>query len=166
MTEKKERVTILGVGNILLRDEGFGVHFVRWFSQRYKSSENVSIIDGGTLGYALLDIICSCDNLIVIDVLKTKDTPGSIYRFNTREMQAHMPPPTTAHEVTFFDVLFKVELLDELPETLFLCIVPQNYGEMNLEMTAMMQEKFPVMEKLLLTELSKLDVTLERADHA
>jgi hydrogenase maturation protease len=114
----------------------------------------------------LIDIICSCDNLIVIDVLKAKDTPGSIYRFNTQEMQAHMPPPTTAHEVTFFDVLFKVELLDELPETIFLCIVPKDYGEMNLEMTPMMQEKFPVMENFLLEELSKRNVTLERIENA
>ena len=166
MTEKKEKVTILGVGNILLRDEGFGVHFIRWFSERYKPSDGVRIIDGGTLGYALIDIICSCDNLIVIDVLKAKDVPGSIYRFNTEEMQAHMPPPTTAHEVTFFDVLFKVELLDELPEIKFLCIVPKDYGEMNLEMTAIMKEKFPVMEKFLLEELSKLNVTLERIENA
>jgi len=166
MAEKKEKVTILGVGNILLKDEGFGVHFIRWFSERYKPEESVNIIDGGTLGYALIDIICSCDNLIVIDVLKAKDTPGSIYRFNTEEMQAHMPPPTTAHEVTFFDVLFKVELMEELPETIFLCIVPKDYGEMNLEMTPIMREKFPVMEKLLLEELSKLNVTLERIENA
>jgi hydrogenase maturation protease len=166
MTEKKEKVTILGVGNILLRDEGFGVHFIRWFSQRYKPEESVSIIDGGTLGYALIDIICSCENLIVIDVLKAKDIPGSIYRFNTEEMQAHMPPPTTAHEVTFFDVLFKVELMDELPQTLFLCIIPQDFGDMNMEMTPVMREKFPVMEKFLLAELSKLAVTLERIEDA
>jgi len=166
MPEKKKKVTILGVGNILLADEGFGVHFIRWFSERYKPSDSVSVIDGGTLGYALIDIICSCDHLIVIDVLKAKDTPGSIYRFNTEEMQAHMPPPTTAHEVTFFDVLFKVELMEELPETIFLCIVPKDYGEMNLEMTPIMREKFPVMEKLLLEELSKLNVTLERIENA
>jgi hydrogenase maturation protease len=164
MAEKKEKVTILGVGNILLTDEGFGVHFVRWFSQRYKPVDSVNIIDGGTLGYALIDIIC--ENLIVIDVLKAKDIPGSIYRFNTEEMQAHMPPPTTAHEVTFFDVLFKVELMDELPQTLFLCIVPKDYGDMKMEMTPVMQEKFPVMEKFLLEELSKLNVTLERIENA
>jgi hydrogenase maturation protease len=166
MTEKKEKVAILGVGNILLADEGFGVHFIRWFSQRYQPSDCIRIVDGGTLGYALIDIICNCDNLIVIDVLKVKDAPGSIYRFNTQEMQAHMPPPTSAHEVSFFDVLFKVELMDELPETLFLCIVPQDYGEMNLEMTPVMQEKFPVMEKLLLAELSRLNVVLERTENA
>jgi hydrogenase maturation protease len=166
MAEKKENVTILGVGNILLADEGFGVHFIRWFSKRYKPVDGVNIIDGGTLGYALIDIICSCENLIVIDVLKAKDTPGSIYRFNTQEMQAHMPPPTTAHEVTFFDVLFKVELMDELPQTLFLCIIPQEYGDMKMEMTSVMQEKFPVMEKFLLEELSKLNVTMERINNA
>jgi hydrogenase maturation protease len=166
MTEKKVKVTILGVGNVLLADEGFGVHFARWFSAQYKPSDEVSIIDGGTLGYALIDIICSCENLIVIDVLKAKDMPGSIYRFDTEEMQAHMPPPTTAHEVTFFDVLFKVELMDELPQTLFLCIVPQDYGEMKMGMTEALQEKFPVMEKLLLTELSKLNVTLEKTNNA
>jgi hydrogenase maturation protease len=165
MTEKN-LVTILGVGNILLTDEGFGVHFVRWFSERYKPAEGVRIIDGGVLGYTLIDIISSCDNLIVLDVLKAKDTPGSIYRFNTQEMQAHMPPPTTAHEVTFFDVLFKVELMDELPETIFLCIVPQDYGDMNMEMTPVMREKFPVMENLLLAELAKLNVTLERTENA
>ena len=77
-----------------------------------------------------------------------------------------MPPPTTAHEVTFFDVLFKVELMDELPETLFLCIVPQEYGDMKMEMTPVMRKKFPVMEKLLLAELSRLNVTLERIENA
>ncbi len=159
-------VTILGVGNILLADEGFGVHFVRWLTDRYQPDAQVRIIDGGTLGYALIDIICSCDHLIVIDVLKAKDTPGSIYRFDTNEMQAHMPPPTTAHEVTFFDVLFKVELMDELPEIVFLCIVPQDYGAMNLEMTESMRDKFPVMEELLFAELSRLNVALGKKNRA
>jgi hypothetical protein len=56
--------------------------------------------------------------------------------------------------------------MDELPETIFLCIVPQDFGDMNLEMTPVMREKFPVMEKFLLAELSKLDVTLERIEDA
>jgi hydrogenase maturation protease len=162
MTERNH-VTILGIGNILLADEGFGVHFVRWFSKRYQATDDVRIIDGGTLGYALLDIICSCDHLIVVDVLKAKDAPGSIYRFNKEEMELHMPPPTSAHEVTFPDVLFKTELMGESPETVFLCIVPAEYGDMKLDMTSFIRDKFPVMEKLLLQELEKLNVKLEKA---
>ena len=94
---ERNRVTVLGIGNILMGDEGFGVHFVRWFANRYRETYGVKIIDGGTLGYALLDIICSCDHLIVVDVLKVQDAPGSMYRFNKEEMKLHLPPPTTAH---------------------------------------------------------------------
>ena len=163
---ERNLVTILGIGNILLSDEGFGPHFVNWFSKRYRATDDVRIIDGGTLGYKLLDIICSCKTLIVVDVLKAQDAPGSIYRFNKEEMELHMPPPTTAHEVTFSDVLFKTEMMDESPETIFLCIVPKEYGDMNLEMTPFIKDKFPIMEKLLLQELGKLNVKLEKAENA
>ena len=163
---ERNLVTILGIGNILLTDEGFGVHFVKWFSKRYRATDDVRMIDGGTLGYKLLDIICSCKTLIVVDVLKAQDAPGSIYRFNKDEMELHMPPPTTAHEVTFSDVLFKTEMMDESPETIFLCIVPKEYGDMNLEMTPFIKDKFPVMEKLLLQELEILNVKLEKTGNA
>lgn len=165
MTDKN-LVTILGIGNVLLGDEGFGAHFVRWISERYIDTDEIRIIDGGVLGYGLLDIVSSCRNLIVIDVLKVDDTAGSLYRFNKQEMEIHLPEPTSAHEVTFSDVLFKVELMDESPEVIFLCIVPQEYGNMDMEMTQLMREKFPAMEKLLLGELNLLNVTLPRKTHA
>jgi len=163
---KRNFLTILGIGNILMGDEGFGIHFARWFSKHYRTNDDVRIIDGGTLGYALLDIICSCDNLIIIDVLKVQDTPGSIYRFNKEEMELHMPPPTTAHEVTFPDVLFKAELIGEAPDTVFLCIVPHNYKDLRMEMSPFLYDKFDVMEKFLLVELEKLNIKLERVSDA
>lgn len=154
-------VTVLGIGNILMGDEGFGIHFTRWLSRRYRLNDDIRIIDGGTLGYALLDIICSCDHLIIVDVLKVDDAPGSIYRFNKEEMELHLPPPTTAHEVTFPDVLFKSELMGEAPETIFLCIVPQDYKDLRMEMTPLLYDKFGEMEKFLLRELEKLNIKLE-----
>jgi hydrogenase maturation protease len=165
MTDKNF-VTILGIGNILLQDEGFGVHFVRWISERYSATDEVRIIDGGTLGYTLLDIVSGCRNLIVVDILKVDDAPGSLYRFSKQEMEIHLPPPTTAHEVTFSDLLFKVELMDESPEVVFLCIVPEKYVDMDMEMTPLMREKFPAMEKLLLAELDRLNVQLEKITNA
>ncbi len=163
---EKNKVTVLGIGNILMGDEGFGVHFARWFSGRWRMPDDLQVVDGGTLGYKLLDIICSCDHLIVVDVLKLQDTPGSIYRFTKEEMELHMPPPTTAHEVTFPDVLFKSELMGEAPETIFLCIVPQNYRDLNMNMSPFLYEKFPDMEKLLLAELVKLSIQTERLPDA
>ena len=58
------------------------------------------------------------------------------------------------------------ELMNELPEAVFLCIVSQEYGDMNLEMTPLMREKFPAMEKLLQDELARLNMKLERVVNA
>ena len=77
-------ITILGLGNILVGDDGFGIRFVAWFSDRYILPDTVSVMDGGTAGLGLLDIVTGVDHLIVIDAIRVNDTPGSLYRF-TRE---------------------------------------------------------------------------------
>jgi hydrogenase maturation protease len=162
----KDRITILGLGNILLQDEGFGVHFVRWFEDNYWVPENVKIVEGGTLGYGLLDTVCSCDKLLVIDVIKADDEPGSVYRFTKEEIDEQMLQPTSAHEVSFQDVLCKADLIEELPDVIFLCVVPYEYKDMGLELTPPMRKKFPDVEKLLLKELSCHDINPLKLNHA
>ncbi len=157
----------MGLGNILLADEGFGVHFIRWFLKRYRLPEGVEAVDGGTLGYALLDRIGNCQHLIVVDVIKLDDAPGSMYRFTREELELNMPPPTSAHEVLFPDVICKADLIGEAPDdVIFLCIVPEDYGNTCLEMTATIRERFPRMEQLLLQELSLHGIAPERLDDA
>ena len=162
----KDRITILGLGNVLLQDEGFGVHFVRWLENNYRVPEIVKIVEGGTLGYGLLDTVCSCDRLLVIDVIKANEEPGSVYRFTKEEVDAQMLEPTSAHEVSFHDVLCKAELIDELPECVFLCIVPYKYKDMGLELTPAIRKKFSDVERLLLRELSLHGVQPRKLDHA
>jgi hydrogenase maturation protease len=161
--QEEKKITVLGLGNILLRDEGFGVHFVNWFAGKYRVGDDVRILDGGTLGYRLLDTVTSASRLIVIDVIKLhEEPPGAIYRFTHEELKLRMPDPTTAHEVEFPHVLSMAELMDECPEVVFLCIVPEKYGgDMELEMTPLMRESFPKMERLLLKELERLGVNVQ-----
>jgi hydrogenase maturation protease len=162
----KDRITILGLGNVLLQDEGFGVHFVRWFENNYRVPENVKIVEGGTLGYGLLDTVCSCDRLLVIDVIKANAEPGAVYRFTKEEVDAQMLEPTSAHEVSFHDVLCKAELIDELPEVIFICVAPYKYKDMGLELTPSIRNKFSDVEKLLLKELSLHGVQPLKLNHA
>jgi len=159
---EKRPIILLGLGNILMGDEGFGVHFVRWFAQRHRLPPDVEIVDGGTLGYFLLDPICRAAHVIVVDCIRLDDPPGSIYRFSRTEMEAHLPPPTSAHEVKFADVLCKAEMMGECPEMTFLCVVPGKIGEMDLEMTPAVRTKFLEMEALLLAELAAHDLSPER----
>lgn len=164
--DKHTDILILGLGNILLKDEGFGVHFTKWFASRYTIPEAIEIVDGGTLGYGLLDIVSRCRCLIVIDVIKADDEPGSIYRFTLDQMETVMPEPTSAHEVEFFHVLHMAELTGNRPEVTFLCIVPQQYGDMDLDMSSIMTDRFLDMEQLLLKELSGMNIKPEPIAHA
>jgi hydrogenase maturation protease len=162
MMNENKYITILGLGNILLRDEGFGVHFTNWFSEKYDLGEDVRILDGGVLGYRLLDTVTSSSELIVIDVIKIDEEPGAIYRFTQEELKLKMPDPTSAHEVEFPHVLSMADMIDECPEVVFLCIIPEAYGgDMDLEMTPTMKAAFPKMEKLLLKELESLKVNVQ-----
>ena len=159
---EKQFINLLGLGNILMKDEGFGVHFVRWLGDRWRFPETVELVEGGVMAYALLGTVCGCERLIVIDVLKTDDEPGSVYRFTLAEIEPKLPPPMSAHEVQFLDVLCKAEMLDEAPEVVFLCIVPENVRDMDMEMSPLIREKFPLVEELLMKELARHCIRPER----
>jgi hydrogenase maturation protease len=117
------------------------------------------------MGYILLDIFDRSDIMIIIDCIKIDDSPGSIYRFTHEEFLTKVPPPTSAHEVKFSDVLIKAEMMGELPEMIFLCIVPKEFKDMNLEMTPDLKKRLHAMESLVIKELESLGIKPE-AKHA
>jgi len=78
------KITILGVGNELLSDEGVGVHVAKELEKR-EIPPGVEVFEGGTDGFGLLHIISDTDHLIVIDSVKGGGEPGSIYRFDIKD---------------------------------------------------------------------------------
>jgi hydrogenase maturation protease len=151
-------ITILGLGNLLIGDDGFGVRFITWFSDRYTLPDRVSLVDGGTAGLGLLDTVASSGHLIVIDVIRVDDTPGSLYRFTKEEMSLFLPAPTSAHEVEFLDVLAMADLLDQCPPVTFITVVPEKYDTMEVRISDLLVERFSDIERLLLDELAALSV--------
>ncbi|HKI82077.1 MAG TPA: hydrogenase maturation protease, partial [Pseudodesulfovibrio sp.] len=80
MSEKDKRILILGVGNILFTDEGFGVRVAEDLEQKYEFSDNVTVLDGGTLGLKLMGPIMESDHLIIVDIVLNDGEPGEIFR--------------------------------------------------------------------------------------
>ena len=70
--------------------------------------------------------ICQTEHLVVIDTVKAKDTPGSIYRFHPDAIPIHLSYNVSAHEVEFMDLLLKAEMMGEAPETTFITVVPED----------------------------------------
>ena len=94
---------MLGLGNVLMGDEGIGVHVVRALEQ-HPLPDNVECLDGGTGGFILLEPLQSSDRIILIDAAADGNPPGTVTR-TTPQFSRDYPPTLTAHDVGVKDLL-------------------------------------------------------------
>ncbi len=130
-----KQITVLGIGNILLQDEGFGVKIIEELQRRYRFADNLQLIDGGTLGMDLLRFITGTTNLLVVDAIDGGGAPGVLYRFTNDEVKAYFRNKVSLHELGIKDVLAVLEVLDEpIAEVVIIGVQPQVL-ELGLELT-------------------------------
>ena len=98
-------VTILGVGNVILKDEGFGVRVAEYLDHNYTFPDSVQIVDGGTLGIELTQYVTGTNKLLVIDSINGGAEPGTVFRFHNDAIMEHFQDKLSAHEVGIQDVL-------------------------------------------------------------
>ena len=121
------RILVLGVGNILLSDEGIGVRIVEALEARYHLPECVEVLDGGTAGMELMGIMADRDHLILVDVVRSSQGPGNILILRDDEVPALFTRKISPHQLGLSDVLSALHLTDEFPQRLSLVgIVPES----------------------------------------
>jgi hydrogenase maturation protease len=148
------KTVILGIGNVLLSDEGIGVHVANALSGM-NLPQGVSVIEGGTDGFRLLNIITEADRLIVVDAVKGGAEPGSIYRFNVDEVK-NVPSGfrTSVHQVGILEVIDLSGLIGKTPKTTVIGVEPKSL-EMSLELSPEIKEKIPRIIELVFEELKQ-----------
>ena len=149
-----QTTVILGVGNVLLSDEGIGVHVANELSTM-ELPPGVSVVEGGTDGFRLLNIITEADRLIVVDAVKGGAEPGSIYRFNVDEVR-NVPSGfrTSVHQVGILEVIDLSGLIGKTPKTTVIGVEPKSL-EMSLELSPEIREKIPRIIELVFEELKQ-----------
>ena len=95
------RIVVLGVGNILLSDEGIGVRAVEELDRRYRLPPEVVLLDGGTSGMELLDDLARCDLLVMADCVRAGNPPGTLLRLKDEEIPALFRTKLSPHQVPF-----------------------------------------------------------------
>jgi len=117
-----KRYAIIGVGNLLQRDDGVGVHAVRALQPLLKSYSNVSCIDAGTLSYELLEWVASSDHTIVIDAAYMRCPPGTVRVFENEAIADQFQQATThsVHQITLRDTLLTSQTLYSKPSAVTL----------------------------------------------
>ena len=108
-------VTVLGVGNTILSDEGFGVRVVEYLEKNFNFPENVALVDGGTLGVELLHFVTGTQKLLIVDSIDGGVEAGTTFHLRGDEIRKHFAQKISAHEVGIQDVLTMLELTGKLP---------------------------------------------------
>jgi hydrogenase maturation protease len=110
------RMTVLGIGNTLLTDEGLGVHVVNYLISTHGRRGEIDIVDGGTLGFELLTTVENANGLVVVDAAMLGREPGTIEVLRDQEMDGYLGlPRRSAHEVGLRDLLDMARLNARLP---------------------------------------------------
>ncbi|MBO8129609.1 MAG: HyaD/HybD family hydrogenase maturation endopeptidase [Peptococcaceae bacterium] len=151
---KPAYLLVLGVGNVLLRDEGVGVHVIKELQKR-SFHPKVEIIEAGTAGMELLYLINDAAYLIIIDCIEADAEPGTVFAFAPEEIDSYIPHlRSSLHELGMPEVLESARLLGKLPPTKVFAVQP-SVIEWGLELSPVIQAKLPRLVALVREEISR-----------
>lgn len=156
MGQQKKSIGIMGLGNLLLSDEGFGIHCIQYLENNYQLPDNIEVIDGGTGGILLAPFIEEHDELYVIDVVDIEDAPGSVHYFTeadvrSGDIQTRMSP----HQIGMLEILDICRIRGKAPQRIhFIAVVPQIL-DVGLELTPLLQGRIKDVLQVLADKLGE-----------
>ena len=146
------KITILGIGNLLLGDEGLGIHFVRMLNEDDLDYANLEIIDGGTCP-EFASLIEDTYKLIIVDAIKGGKEPGTVYRLSINDVVTDSPPGASSHEINVMDSLKALRLMGREPKnTIIVGIEPKNIG-WSLELSPEVKGKLDKLKRIISQEI-------------
>lgn len=157
-----KRILVLGVGNILLHDEGVGVRAVERLLSEYDFSDNVELMDGGTLGVRLLDPISEADHLVVVDAVRNGHPPGTLYRFSIDDFERRITFKNSIHQLDLVETLAFAEVLGKRPSAVVVGIEPESIAPWGMELTATVQNCLAEACTMVLDEIAAAGGSYDR----
>ena len=155
MTDSPKRILVLGVGNILFTDEGIGVCAADEIERLYDLSDNVTVMDGGTLGTRLMDPIMGCDLLIVVDAVLGDGEPGSIYRLTGEDLRKSLAFKDSMHQTDLVDTLIMCEIVGTRPDAVIIGMEPFDYHTLNVGISDVAKGRQEALIGFVLEEVAK-----------
>ncbi|MBM4326097.1 MAG: HyaD/HybD family hydrogenase maturation endopeptidase [Deltaproteobacteria bacterium] len=163
MGGRDEKIAVLGVGNILLTDEGIGVRVVEELGHRYAFPENVQLVDGGTQGLWLMSTIHESDHLIVVDAVLNRGEPGTLYRLEREDLPKGIRAKQSAHDSDLVEALNLCRLLDMGPKSVVVVgVEPEDIRTVGIELTPTLAGKMDEIIDRVLEELKTLGISPEK----
>jgi len=149
------KIVILGVGNLLLRDEGIGIHVIRALSDKsIPANIDIEIIDGGTSSDALHSMV-GVDKLIIIDAVQGGGNPGAVYRFRIDDVVLEGKYSISLHQIDLFESLKMMEYLGGKPKDTVIIGVEPKEIEWGLRLSPELEQKVSHIVEIVLKEVTE-----------
>ncbi|MFW2489111.1 hydrogenase maturation protease [Clostridium chromiireducens] len=147
------KTTILGIGNLLLKDDGIGVRIIEYLKEiEFENTYDVELIDGGTCIPNLLDVFMTNEKIIVLDSIKGGHAPGTIYKLTPEELGTCIKETTSLHDVQALDIMRDASLLGFDPKVVIIGVEPKEII-FDLELSPMIKETIPQITNIIEEEL-------------
>ncbi|MBT3047776.1 MAG: HyaD/HybD family hydrogenase maturation endopeptidase [Candidatus Thiodiazotropha sp.] len=164
--EKTGKVLVIGMGNVLMQDEGIGVRAVEELEQRYHIPDGVEVVDGGTTGMELFEPMRGASSLVIADAVNTGAAYGSLVRIANEEIPAFFQTKLSNHQLGISDLLALLALKGETPEQVTIVGMVPHSLENRLGLTPEAAEGLEAMVQMLVEELAALGIALEPRSRA
>ena len=148
-------VVVLGLGNLLMQDEGVGIHALRFLQENYQFDPNVELVDGGTSGLDLLPFFRPESRMIMLDAMVFDQPPGSIGRVENEDILARLNTKTSVHHLGLSDLLAMARLTEVTPKEIVLFGVQPESLELEVELTETVQESIPNLIQYVVEQLDE-----------
>jgi len=155
-------VAVVGAGTIIFQDEGIGVYAQRFLAENYEFEGDITIVDGGVLGFQLMRYYSEYDRVIILDTITMKDDKaGSIYNIPASELLGLGSYKQTAHEVEIIEMLEIAALNGNLGDVSIIGIVPYDILSVNIGLSEPMREPFHTMVETAISEIQKCNIKVK-----
>jgi len=148
-------ITILGIGNLLMGDEGVGIHVLNTLKDSYTFSPDINFIDGGTIGIDLIPYFEECKKMIIIDAVDSQEEPGFVVTLKNEEIHYRFNTKLSLHHAGLSDVLSIIKLQEiEAPDMMLIGIQPEKV-EMGIELSDTVNSQMEQVKKIILDKLTE-----------
>jgi hydrogenase maturation protease len=153
VTEKKP-ILVLGVGNLVLKDEGVGVHVVQRLQEMDDMPPNVDVVDGGTMGLDLLDDIEGRKKVVIVDTVRGGGSPGTLYRMTVDDIEDMPKSRVSLHDIDMTDVFKLADLFKiEKPEIVIIGVEPKDMESASMELSPEIEAQIPKVIEMVKREV-------------
>lgn len=149
----KPPTLVLGVGNLLMEDEGIGVHLVRALEAEYRFTPDIDLVDGGTAGLELIDKIDGREQVLILDAVEFNMEPGEVVHLRNGQIRTQLEDKMSLHHLGLTDVLSAAELLEIKPPKIHLIGIQPQSLETRITLSPLLKRNLSEYIEIVLDQL-------------